>query len=78
MEEYEKELEKEKVERTPQVEEGKEPTEEYHQQIEKLNQEFSLKKMQKFEEYMKECKPEIYNTNVFKKVKLAMSAEEIK
>lgn len=78
MEEYEKELEKEKAEREPKIEEGKEPTEEYKKQIAEINQEFNMKKIQKFEEYLKECSNEVYNTNVFKKVKLAMSEEEIK
>ena len=57
MEDFEKELEKEKAE---------------------INQEFNLKKIQKFEEFLKECKNEVYNTNVFKKVKLAMSEDEVK
>ena len=78
MEEYEKELEKEKAEREPKIEEGKEPTEEYKKQIAEINQEFNMKKIQKFEEYLKECSNEVYNTNVFKKVKLAISEEEIK
>ena len=43
-----------------------------------INQEFNMKKIQKFEEFLKECKSEVYNTNVFKKVKLALSDDEIK
>jgi protein TIF31 len=78
MEDYEKVLEKEKEEREPKIEEGSEPTEEYKKQMAVINQELNLKKIQKFEEYLIECKAEIYNTNVFKKVKLAMSAEELK
>ena len=78
MEEFEKELEKEKAEKEPKIEEGKEPTEEYRKQMAELNQEFNKKKIQKFEEYLKECTNEVYNTNVFKNVKLAMSADEIK
>jgi protein TIF31 len=78
MEEYEKELEKEKAEKIPKIEEGKEPTEEYKKQMAEINQEYNMKKIQKFDEYLKECKSEVYNTNVFKKVKLAMSEEEIK
>lgn len=78
MEDFEKELEKEKAEREPKIEEGKEPTEEYKKEMAEINQEFNLKKIQKFEEFLKECKNEVYNTNVFKKVKLAMTDDEIK
>jgi len=34
--------------------------------------------MQKFNELLKESHTEVYNTNVFKNVKLAMSEEEVK
>ena len=78
MEEYEKELEKEKSEREPKIEEGKEPTDEYKKQMAELNQEFNMKKIQKFDEFLKECDNEVYNTNVFKKVQLSLSEEEIK
>ena len=78
MEDYEKELEIEKAEKEPKIEEGSELTEEYKKQMAVINQELNLKKIKKFEEYLKECKAEVYNTNVFKKVKLAMSEDEIK
>ena len=45
MEGFEKELEKEKAEREPKIEEGKEPTEEYKKQMAEINQEFNMKKI---------------------------------
>jgi len=45
MEDFEKELEKEKAEREPKIEEGKEPTEEYKKEMAEINQEFNLKKI---------------------------------
>jgi hypothetical protein len=45
MEDYEKELEKEKAEREPKIEEGSELTEEYKKQMAVINQELNLKKI---------------------------------
>mmetsp|Transcript_9417 Transcript_9417/g.14410 ORF Transcript_9417/g.14410 Transcript_9417/m.14410 type:complete len:416 (-) Transcript_9417:1117-2364(-) len=78
MEPFEKEVDAERDAKIPKAEEGKELTDEQKKDVEKLNQEYSLKKIKQFEAFMKEPKSLVFNTNVFKKVSLAMTESEIK
>jgi hypothetical protein len=78
MKEFEKSLEEEKKERMPKLEEGKEATEEQKREIEGISLEFNSRKIRRFEEFLKEAETFVYNTNVFKKVNLALSEEELK
>ena len=62
----------------PAPEEGKELTEAQKEELAKKRQEESLRKLKEFDKYIKEAPKFIYNTNVFKNVKLAMPEDEIK
>jgi len=75
---FDKELEAELKEKEPKVEEGKEATEEQVKALTELKQKLSVKKIEHIDHLMKEVPAVVFNTNVFKKAKLAMSAEEIK
>lgn len=73
MEVFEKEIESEKNERMPKIEEGKEATDEQKKEMEKIQAELNMKKIKQFETFIKEAQTFKYNTNVFKNVKLALS-----
>jgi len=77
MEEYEKVIDEERKQREPKIEEGKEPTDEQKQEIMKLRQELSAKKLDQFQTYLSDIEPIVFNTNVFKSVKLAVTPEEL-
>lgn len=62
----------------PKREEGKELTDAERDEINKKRSEENLRKLKEFDKYIKEAPKFIYNTNVFKNVKLAMPEEEIK
>lgn len=78
IQDYEKKLQIEMLELMPKINPGEEATEEQKKQIFNINQDFNVKKIQYFDELMRECGTEVFNTNVFKKVKLSMSEDEIK
>ena len=78
MEDFNKEQEAELKEKLPKIEEGKEPAEEQLKHIQALRMEYTTKKVRKFEGLVKDQKPVVFNCNVFKNVKLAVSAEELK
>jgi len=43
-----------------------------------VTNEFNIKKIQKFESFLKDAETFVFNTNVFKKAKFAMNDEEVK
>ncbi len=53
-------------------------TEQEKEEVNKKRAEESIKKIKEFDKFMKETPKIIYNTNVFKNVKLAMTEDEIK
>lgn len=77
MKDFQKALEEEKKDE-PKREEGKELTDAEKEEITKKRQEENLRKLKEFDKYIKEAPKFIYNTNVFKNVKLAMAEDEIK
>ena len=75
---FNKHLEEERKKHEPQIEEGKEPTDEQREKINQLRSEENLKKIREFDRLIKEAPKFTYNTNVFKNVKLATPEEEQK
>ena len=78
MKEADKLLEEEKNKRTPQVEEGKEMTEEQKKQYQELIMELNERRQENFQRFVKDLEKEVFNTNVFKNNKLAMTEEQVK
>ena len=73
----EAEIDAERESRAPKTEAGKDLTEEQKSELFTLQQELGKKKTKKFEELLKAYSPTVFNTNVFKEVKLAMTPEEL-
>ena len=78
MKEADKLLEEEKNTRTPTVEEGKEMTEEQKKQYQELIMELNERRQENFQSFVKDLEKEVFNTNVFKNTKLAMTEEQVK
>jgi hypothetical protein len=78
MKEADKLLEEEKNKRTPKVEEGKEMTEEQKKQYQELIMELNERRQENFQSFVKDLEKEVFNTNVFKNTKLAMTEEQVK
>jgi hypothetical protein len=78
MKEADKLLEEEKNKRTPKVEEGKEMTDEQKKQYQELIMELNERRQENFQSFVKDLDKEVFNTNVFKNTKLAMTEEQIK
>jgi protein TIF31 len=76
--EFDKEHTAEFKEKCPKVEEGKEMSTEDQQKVITLKRELYQKRVEAHDKFMSEIKPVVYNHNVFKRIKLAMSDEEIK
>ena len=73
----EAEIDAERESRAPKTEAGKDLTEEQKSELFTLQQELGKKKTKKFEELLKAYSPTVFNTNVLKEVKLAMTPEEL-
>ena len=78
MEVITKQFEEETKKLFPKPEEGKSYTDEQKQQIIKKRNEMNLIKMKEFDKHMMEAHQYKFNTNVYKNVKLALSADELK
>ena len=74
---FEKEVDEERNGKYPKPEEGKDLTEEQKKEVDKITQEYSIKKIRQFEAFMKETEPLQFNANVFKKVNIDLSKEEL-
>ena len=78
MKEADKLLEEEKDKRSPKVEEGQEMTDEQKKQYQELIIELNERRQENFQSFVKDLDKEVFNTNVFKSTKLAMTKEEEK
>ena len=78
MKEADKVLEAEKDKRTPKVEEGKEMTDEQKKEYHELIMELNERRQENFQSFVKDLEKDVFNTNVFKNIKLGMTEEEIK
>jgi hypothetical protein len=74
---FEKQVDEERNAKYPKPEDGKDLTEEQKKEVDKITQEYSIKKIKQFEAFMKEHEPIKFNANIFKKAKLDMSEEEL-
>jgi hypothetical protein len=72
MKDFQKVLDEEKKNEPKIEEEGKEQTKDQKEEARKKAQEEILRKLKESDKYMKEAPKFIYNTNVFKNVKLAL------
>ena len=78
MKEADKVLEEEKNKRSPKVEEGKEMTDEQKKEYQDLIIELNERRQENFQSFVKALDKEVFNTNVFKNIKLGMSEDQIK
>ena len=77
MVEFNKQIEEERK-NDPKPEEGKELTDKQKEEIALKRNEESIRKIREFDKHMKEAPKFIFNSNVFKNVKFAISEEEVK
>ena len=79
MQEFNKKLEEERAQEPIIAEEGKEENEkEKDEKLQKRRNEYNIKRIRQFDAFMKEAPKFIFNSNVFKNVKFAISEEEVK
>jgi hypothetical protein len=78
MQEFNKVIEEERKDEPLLKKTMEELTEQEKEEVNTKRAEESIRKIKEFDKFMKETPKIIYNTNVFKNVKLAMTEDEIK